>query len=289
MKGRFDCEPLNPNVGFVVYQSPKIDTEIKSRPHALRPEDYQYSDKSIEQLRDMKYISSKDFEHRDVLDYKLSWKTMAMLLSRGDMDTVAWDMINHFMEGNGSDYTNEILTREIVSHQNTQTYVNEIYPIIDAYISAYKGDISGLKFREDVVRDTNVLIAGVTDANGKLICPGMKQNGNIVIEEPKFNTSDDYLSGLGVCVDSLTGNRIEITSFSFNEFSYDCTLRFTLYDIYGLDSTDIENTVKYVVPVGAVQGFRSWYIHQHYNLYGGAYQPYFSYVTFEKSFEGMIP
>lgn len=52
-------------------------------------------------------------------------------------------------------------------------------------------------------------------------------------------------------------------------------------DIYGLDSADIEEN-KYVDNVSSFEilaGFRSWYILQHCNLYGGDYQPFITYAS----------
>jgi hypothetical protein len=53
---------------------------------------------------------------------------------------------------------------------------------------------------------------------------------------------------------------------------------------YGLDSADIEEN-KYVDNVsgfGILAGFRSWYILQHCNLYGGDYQPFNTYASLKK-------
>ena len=58
-----------------------------------------------------------------------------------------------------------------------------------------------------------------------------------VVDEPVY---DDAFSGLGICVDGLYGNEIELISYYFDGTNYEYTLKFTLYDIYGLDSADIE-------------------------------------------------
>jgi len=96
------------------------------------------------------------------------------------------------------------------------------------------------------------------------------------------------LSGLGICVDSLYGNRFEMISYKFDGKNYEYTLRFTFYDIFGLDIEDITDKGLLFAKFGYIQGFRSWYILQHYDLYGGAYQPYFSYMTFERTIKGSI-
>lgn len=62
------------------------------------------------------------------------------------------------------------------------------------------------------------------------------------------------------------------------------------YDIYGLDSEDIEadKIVKKLVGFGIFGSFRTWYILQHCNLYNGDYQPFITYASFKKTVRGSI-
>ena len=100
---------------------------------------------------------------------------------------------------------------------------------------------------------------------------------------------DDKFKGLGICVDSLYGNRIEVSSYSFDGKRFEYTLHFVMYDIYGLDSNDIENRkVWNMIPFGISAGFRGWYILQHYDKYNKKYKPYISYMEFDRTFEGEI-
>lgn len=80
---------------------------------------------------------------------------------------------------------------------------------------------------------------------------------------------NDKIGGLGICVHGLYGNRFEIVSYKFDGKYYEYTLRFTLYDIFGLDDTDIEGEDFSIVEYGKFPEFRSWYILQHCNLYRG--------------------
>lgn len=67
------------------------------------------------------------------------------------------------------------------------------------------------------------------------------------VNEPIYN---DYFSGLGICVDGLYGNRIEVTSYEFDGVNYKYTLHFTMYDIFGLDSSDItDNYISFAPPL----------------------------------------
>lgn len=106
------------------------------------------------------------------------------------------------------------------------------------------------------------------------------------INMPYYN---DRFTGLGICVDGLYGNKVEETSYKFDGANYKYTMKFTMYDIFGLDSNDItDRYVDYAPPFGMLAGFRSWYIMQHYDKYGGDYQPFITMMEFEKTFEGSI-
>ena len=218
----------------------------------------------------MKYINWTDFFGLEVNDYVYSWKSLVKMASTGDMQDVALDMVNHFMDGTATDYWNLVLTKNIEEHSSSKKYISQISHIINGYIENNDGDISGLVYNENN-RENSYMVSKMKN----------------VVDEPVY---DDAFSGLGICVDGLYGNEIELISYYFDGTNYEYTLKFTLYDIYGLDSADIEanKMVKKIVGFGLVGGFRSWYILQHCNLYGGDYQPYITYSSFEKTIRGTL-
>lgn len=176
-------------------------------------------------------------------------------------------MANHFMDGTGSDYSNAVLTKNITSHENTDAYANSVANIINGYIQRNNGDISGLKYNVEE-RDKSIMVNFM----------------KFIVYSPNYT---EPLSGLGICVDSLYGNHFEITSYKFDGKNYEYTLNFTFYDIFGLEEGDIKTAGLLFIKYGYFQGFQSWYILQHCNLYRGNYQPYFSYMTFEKTLRGV--
>lgn len=102
------------------------------------------------------------------------------------------------------------------------------------------------------------------------------------INQPVFNKASDKIKGLTFCVNGLWGNEIIVKSYTCNGSSYSCTLTFTLYDHFGLNEPDID---KYG---GTHEGFRDWYILQHFKEYNGAYKPFVSKMSFDVSFSGTI-
>lgn len=265
-----DNAPLNPLVhAFVIYETQKNDTDLKAMSFNERPEDYQYADKSQDELRSMPWINWSDFFLVSVNDYKYSWQELMKMFSTGDMQDVALDMVEHFMSGSGEDYHNNTLSKEVEDHENTETYVNEISEIFEDLIKSNNGNIASVKYDKNN-RDDSSMVSKMSNK----------------VNEPIYN---DYFSGLGICVDGLYGNRIEVTSYEFDGVNYKYTLHFTMYDIFGLDSSDItDNYISFVPPFGILAGFRAWYILQHYDEYAGKYQPFISYMEFDKTFGGTI-
>lgn len=168
----------------------------------------------------MKYINWVDFLGLEVNDYVYSWKSLVKMASTGDMQDVALDMVNHFMDGTATDYWNLVLSQNIEEHSSSKKYILQISDIINGYIENNDGDISGLVYNENN-RENSYMVSKMKN----------------VVDELVY---DDAFSGLGICVDGLYGNEIELISYYFDGTNYEYTLKFTLYDIYGLDSADIE-------------------------------------------------
>lgn len=258
-----DNQPLDSLIhSFLIYETVKCDEEIKS----IMPEDYTYGDKTKSQLRDMKKISWIDFVgYNNEKQYLSDMKRLMKTFSKGDMQKVALDMVDNFASGTGADYRNDILNEEVKNHQNTKTYVEGIKSIIDNYIIEHNGDISGLIYTKE--RREN----GTSFMVNKMV-----ENE---INQPVYG---DIFSGLGITVDSLYGNQVEITSYHYdsNTNSFEYTLHFTMYDIFGLDSADVTRKAVLFMKYGDFGGFAEWYILQHYDEYKGKYVPFITYIEF---------
>ncbi len=262
-----DEAPLSPWSGLIIYESPKTDDNLKNG--SDRPEDYEYGDKSNSKLLDMNYITYSDFSGKDKDYYIASWKSIAIDYSDGDMTSVALDMVHHSLDGTGTDYSNEILTENVIEHKSSKDYVKETKKRVIEHIEENNGDIYGLYY----------------DANNRNASVIRKYFEEKEINMPVF---DDAFAGLGFCVHGLYGNQIEIISYKFDGIKYECTLKFTYYDVFGLDSDDIEKNGAFVIKFGKIEGFRSWYILQHYDKYEGEVKPFITYVTFDETIKGEI-
>lgn len=181
--------------------------------------------------------------------------------SSTQMRAVCLDMIDHFLYGNGENYSNEILTENAMGHSSTQRLISETSEIIRDYIEAYEGNI--IEFVE-----TSGFLAEMSN-----------------IRRPMFNLSDDLTGGLKICINDVWGYRIEVLNYTCDGNSYNATLRYTLYDHFGLDDGDVTSDEWYL---GYTQQFGSWYVLQHYDDCGGSYLPYISYMSKDIRINGTI-
>lgn len=264
-----DNEPKNGEIhDFVIYDTFQSDFWVKDGTD--QPDDYKYGDMTKQDILNIKKFSEDDFILKTEKEYISLWRLMIKALtiaSDKDMKVVAMDMINHFIDGTGADYRNDILTLHVMVHPKMQKYEIEVKERLNKLIEQNDGKIKILEYDYNEMRDDNKRRRHpfVSSLQG--------------VSEPVFN---DLFSGLGICVDSLYGNRISITSFKYNDGNYEYTIKFELYDIYGLDSSDIKDCPPGIkVPFGTLRGFRNWYILQHYDKFKGNNVPYFSYMDYE--------
>ena len=229
-------------------------------------EDLKYNDISVSDLKAMDWINWSDFVATDATVFRNSWEHMCTsLFSTEPLQTVILDMIDHFMSGSGNDYSHATLTEKVIEHTSTQNYIEKVKNCINQLLNLYNGDIMQLCYT-------------VSNRNNNPLVRLMKNNK---IYQPVYNTANDKITGLTICLDSLWGNQIEVKSFSRSGNSYSGVLSFTLYDHFGLDAPDVE---KY----GFLAGFRSWYILQHNKDFNGAYKPFVTKIDFDVPFSGRI-
>jgi hypothetical protein len=189
-------------------------------------------------------------------------------IEQKDMRVVGREMINRFLSGIGGEYSNPVLTKEAVNHPSTQRYMvggggnpGSKQTIID-FIKKHKGDINKVKLDAEFKR--------VMDNN---------------VGRPRYNIIPaDVNNGLMICINDTWGNYIEIKNYRFDEKTFSGTIRFTIYDHFGLDESDVISDK----PAGNTQtrGFGDWFVLQHYKGCDGKYKPFITYIEHEIEFSG---
>ena len=178
-------------------------------------------------------------------------------------------MVDHFVGGSGSDYSNNALTAAIIEHPNTQSHVNSVVNVIKEQISLVNGNIESLIYNEElwvqpIQRKSQIVVSALLYEKEII--------GNESINLPVYGYNNG-VAGLTLAVDSWYGSKIEIESFSVQGNTYSGTLRFTFYDHFGLDTSDLSEKKYGNLKAGSLPGFRQWYILQHWSELGTSVQP----------------
>ncbi|HWP79896.1 MAG TPA: DUF3289 family protein, partial [Candidatus Acidoferrum sp.] len=192
-----------------------------------------------------------------------SMKSLAGIFAANDTQlmAVAEEMFDHFINGNGDDYESPILTQKVLEHPSTQNFIDKTMETIQKYLRRDGGDLAALKSDEDFI---------------------FKMNG---IDDPNFNTEPDLFGGLTICLNGTWGYTVDIADYKFDGKNYSGTLRYTVYDHFGLDEFDISGRNWYK---GAYAPFAAWYALQYYEGCEGKYKPFVTYMNFEVPFSGSI-
>lgn len=256
---------------LMIYQSPN---DVIYDSNFNIPNDLECGDDTKNYILSLNHFKEKDFS-KSFSSHRESWEDLAKWTSIGEMQTVALDMIEYFMSGSGGIYTNSTLTSEVFEHDSTQDYIAGIKECLKYYLEFYKGDINQLKYLGDYVdnRDRHPVVKYFLGNN---------------IYQPSFSTAADIIQGLTFCIDNPWGNQIWIDSYNCIGNSYSGIFTIYIYDHFGIAEDDIGRAYKGLIPYGEFQGFRSWFILQHYEAYNGSYKPYISCASVSFSFSGTV-
>lgn len=194
------------------------------------------------------------------------------------------EMVDHFVDGGGSDYSNAALTTAVKNHSRTQSYVNAVSDIIIGKISQNSGNVGTLQYDEQLwvtpaERSQHVIVSAMKE--------GMRENSALYLPSYGYNNGEP---GLTLAINGWYGNKIEIESFEETNGNFVGTLRFTFYDHFGLDTADLSEEKYGAMKAGAFGGFRQWYILQHWNELGYTVQPkpFLTVVSYTVDISGTI-
>jgi hypothetical protein len=200
------------------------------------------------------------------------------LLARGLADTftvtdnsmrmVARNMFDRFFIGDNSDFRNTVLTDKVYAHASTQHFAQLAINAVTDYIKRNSGNPAGIL--------SNAAFNAILDYNNDLI-------------RPRFNTAADRLNGLSICVNDTWGCFIDLQNYVFDGIRFSGSLRFTIYDHFGLDYSDVaEDEYDLNWFIARWPGFAAWFVLQHYENTEERFKPFISYFERVFSFNGTI-
>ena len=185
--------------------------------------------------------------------------------SDDDMTGVADEMIEHFLSGSGTSYSNDILTNRVREHSATIAFVSSTKQLLINELIAANGDLYSL-----------------SQSNSDY------KNAADEISAPAYNTTADYVNGLKICLNGIWGYYLEITEFNVTENTFDGKLKYVIYDHFGLDTNDLSGASAYSSFLSYTNQFGSWFILQRYENCAESYKPFITYIEFEESFGGTL-
>ncbi|MFB2827897.1 DUF3289 family protein [Aeromonas veronii] len=267
------------NVPILVYQSPR---KPGLNADGTKAADMVSGDMSAEDIRRITTHFGTQMFDLDKLEQVTSrnlfsnFRVMgAGVFSAGDMRMVILAMIAKFESKEGGEFRHPVLTQKVKEHKDTQNFINSVTKQVQRYIKDKDGNIDG-----------EPLANWMSSYKEKIKIPVFNSRRN-VIDSPSSPFPDAF-GGLAMAINDVWGARAEIIKFQRYGNYYKGTLRFTLYDHFGLDSPDVgeDPTTGKTKPYGLLAGFRSWFILQHYNRF--AYKPFITVMEINKDFEGQL-
>ena len=268
----------------------------------ITPEDLLYSDKSKEQLINGNLmISNSDLYD---LNGQISIARRVQIMKDfyhsqinydPEFTIILDDMIDHFVSGSGTDYTNDALSEAVIENEASTAYVSGVKERVAYLLNRYAGNIGALYY------DSDLWINPIERKQQPMVWALLgKDKGGCqefsFLAEPSFGSNCGN-PGLSLGIDSLYGNKIEVLSYAQSENSYTGELQFTYYDHFGLDADDLisEKSNGYVsLRPGTIPAFRQFYILQHWNslilnsTYPNHPKPFLTTITFTVAFSGVI-
>lgn len=199
-----------------------------------------------------------------------------------DMQKNIMAMIDKFERNEGGIYESELLTRNIENHPSTIRYCKGgkkegIETYIHEQLKTNKGDVSKLSDRT-VYFITPALIEKRGRQKKKFsVTPLFPANLVSINEKEKGKNRKE---GYTIALNDIWATEVAITHYTFDGKNYKVTYRVTLWDHFGLDLPDIQPNK----PAGYLDGFRAWFILQHFL----GYKPFVTKITFTKEFKGSL-
>ena len=163
-------------------------------------------------------------------------KDLIEYTSKFDLESVGLDMCEKFYKGTKGNYTDKRLIRNVFGSDEFKKYHKTILESIGNLISK---DTADFKFLKDKT----------------LFIPRMS-----------FDSLWNKIMGLGITIHQVYATKIELINYfcDLDRKYWQGTFRYTLYDHFGLDWNDILVHGEDIIPPGAGDAFKAWYLLQRY-------------------------
>lgn len=171
-----------------------------------------------------------------------------LLFATGELETNISAMIDRFERNIGGTYSNAKLTEAVRRHPSTKAFIEQHRRQIVTALEKHKGDVD------------------------KLSAPGALAR----VRRPAFSEPEDIVSGLTIAINDTWAYDVSIQEYRLSgDRCFSGKFKVVLYDHFGLDKPDVDDSKPYRV----LAGFRAWFILQHLTRF--AYQPFVTEVALD--------
>ncbi|WP_333897215.1 DUF3289 family protein [Mixta calida] len=174
----------------------------------------------------------------------------------GPYKSLARTMITHMQDGNGTVFSDPLLDQAMSEHSSMKRNLELMTTIFTKSYVISKAGTVGFSFEKVTQLITQTRL-------------------------PKFDSFQDRFNGLGITVHDTWATHIYLESISFKNNHYVARLRFHFQDHFGLDTTDVSNTLYRNFRI-----FRIWFILQRWENYG--FRPFITEINSVAEFEGIL-
>ncbi|MFL9485489.1 DUF3289 family protein [Chitinophagaceae bacterium LWZ2-11] len=172
--------------------------------------------------------------------------------SKGPYQQVALRMLEHFKSRRGGEFKNALLNQLVDIDVSFITWKNYFYTEFTNRLKEVQGDVC-------------------------------KISSPFEINRFSFDDFNHKWNGMGIMIHQVHAIEAELVEFEYGAHTgnYKGIVKFHLYDHFGLDKRDVmEGHKRMFQPYGSEEGFKAWWILQHYK----GYQPFLTHIEIIKKF-----
>ena len=187
-------------------------------------------------------------------------------------------MIRKFKRNEGGVYESDLLTKNIKTHEATNTYCEELQDYIAEKLKNGRGKISDLIEKEIDFRRNSAYerrrIKGKTTTR-------LNDGGDeIMFMRPQFDSFSDLRNGQRIALNDIWATDVMLTACEIKGEEYTIKYDVTLWDHFGLDKPDLEKWFNIIGRARAI--FAAWFTLQHLR----GYKPFITKIQFTREFAG---
>lgn len=170
------------------------------------------------------------------------------------------DMVDKFERNEGGYYSNPLLTNALKNHETTANFHKALKECLEE-------NLKNGKLPDDIV-----------DISSHYLGKKGKQPSSL----PKFVSDfigEDLYNGTVLTVHDIWSMRVYVENLEYKGNQIRGTFKYEIQDHFGLDTNDINHDLSDMKPYEFIDGFRSWYLLQHFEGY--KFKPFITTIGFK--------